>query len=332
MPDDVPAVFVTSITRGKQEPDYLSAKIMPVAVSYLPPFWVKLENYFTTLENVKWSSQLGGTGLMRQRHGRIYRAIDKLMREGWHTPQIKIMTPFLEFSDMLGMPSWKHAMDVSLSGLDFTLMDDKDVTEELMHCHIPPMSISKSPKCGDPLPAKSSISIAFEDKITADSPVAQGLFQKAMLISTNGGPYKTFSRLHGTRDTLAAEVVALRSKIAALHADVNRLQVTHTALQSQAVGQALIQSLAASGAPGPAPTTPGGTPAPGEPRVQVPADEAGLLEKMASIESALAGIQLAVEKPKRRSSLMRAAQKLTRGGSRASTGGDGTVKVVSITP
>ena len=50
-------------------------------------------------------------GRLRLRHGRIYRGIDKLMREAWHTPQIKIMTPFLELGDMMGMPSWKHQLE-----------------------------------------------------------------------------------------------------------------------------------------------------------------------------------------------------------------------------
>ena len=40
------------------------------------------------LERVKWASQLGATAKLRTTHARIYRTIDKMMKEPWHKPQV----------------------------------------------------------------------------------------------------------------------------------------------------------------------------------------------------------------------------------------------------
>ena len=239
----MPVVLVNTLTTSDETvPNELLVKLGYGEIVYYPPFWVDLEAFFQPLEAVKWSSQLGGTEKLRVRHGRIYRAIDKLMREGWHTPQIKIMTPFLELSDMMGIPSWKHILSVGLAGLRFTLMSEKDLKEELMDCHIPPMEITKSPKVGDPLPDKQTFALKFHAPVRAESAVQKGLFARTVAIATNGGPYRALSRLHGTRDTLAGEVKALNSQIAALTLEVERLNVAKAAVGSQVLTSKLENS------------------------------------------------------------------------------------------
>ena len=60
-----------------------------IGINYSPPFWFALEEFFRPMERVKWSTQLGATAKLRAVHHRIYRGIDKLMKEAWHTPQVK---------------------------------------------------------------------------------------------------------------------------------------------------------------------------------------------------------------------------------------------------
>ena len=95
-------------------------------IVYLPPFWAELEAYLQVLEGVKWSSQLGGTDMLRKKHAKIYRSIDKIMREAWHMPQINFIMPFLELSDQLGLPTWKHKFDAALKGFRFLLRSEKE--------------------------------------------------------------------------------------------------------------------------------------------------------------------------------------------------------------
>ena len=243
----LPALMVKTLTsKADNVPNEMSMKVNLVDVHYLPPFWVALEAYLQVLERVKWSSQLGATAMLRVRHPRIYRAVDKLMREGWHTPQIKIMTPFLELSDMMGLPSWKHKLDVSMAGVAFTLMSEKEAGEEqlpIMKVTLPPINVTKSPKVGEPQPKELKFAVDFGGKIEAVSPVQKGLFTRVMMIATNGGPYKALSRLHGTRDTLAGDVIALNGKVASLQAELAKLQVAHAALHSQLVAKNLETSL-----------------------------------------------------------------------------------------
>ena len=178
--------------------------------------------------------------MLRLKHGSIYRSIDKITREAWHKPQLQIMTPFLQLSDVLGLPTWKHKLDVSLGGLRFTLMSDKDVGEELMRVAIPPLSITKEPKVGDPLPKVQSLSIAFKAPIECDSSVQKGLFRQVRQISTNG---VLTSRLHGTRDTLTSEVRDLHGQIASLSAEVERLKLAQAVLQTHVHAGSLEYSL-----------------------------------------------------------------------------------------
>ena len=239
-----PALIVTSLNaKAETTPNEVALKVGLVDVVYLPPFWADLEAYLHVLERVKWSSQLGGTAMLRVRHPRIYRSIDNLMREGWHTPRMKIMTPFLELSDVMGLPSWKHKLDVALSGLVFTLRAEKDTSEELMRVSLPPMAIHKTPKVGLPQPEHMNLAISFDGSIEARSPVQRGLFGRVMGISVVGGAYKALSRLHGTRDTLTGEVIALNNHIASLHAEVERLQMAHEALNSQVMLKTLETTL-----------------------------------------------------------------------------------------
>ena len=87
----------------------------------MPAFWRALDDFWAPLEGAQWSSQLGETARLRLRHGRIYRGIDKLMREGWHSAEIKILTPFLELSDLLGLPSWRHKLTLDISPIEMAL-------------------------------------------------------------------------------------------------------------------------------------------------------------------------------------------------------------------
>ena len=104
--------------------------------------------------------------MLRAKHAKLYRAIDARMREGWHTPQAKIMMPFMELSDVLGLPSARHKLDVGLKGMAFTLMSEKDNNSEvLMRTEIPPIRIAKAPRVGVPLPPATKLSITFDAPI-----------------------------------------------------------------------------------------------------------------------------------------------------------------------
>ena len=264
--------------------------------------------------------------MLRLRHGRIYRAIDKISREDWHMPQLQIMTPFLQLSDVMGLPTWKHKLDVLLGGLRFTLMSDKDVGEELMRVAVPPLSITKAPKVGDPLPEVQSLSITLNAPVECESPVQKGLFRQVQQISTNG---VLTSRLHGTRDTLMSEVTELHGQIASLSAEIERLKLAQAVLQTHVHAGSLENSLlslapAASTAAAPA-SAPPGEPARKDPspawrraslrsasmgaltssvRASGPTDEM-MLNKLSEIEQSIAFALNSKEKKKKRWSLGR---------------------------
>ena len=97
------------------------------------------------MENVKWASPLLGTATMRAKHPSMYRAIDKAMREVWHLPQMKFMTVFIELSELMGIPSPRHATDIQLhGGLYFRLFSEKEpLSELLMEASLPPLTVRK---------------------------------------------------------------------------------------------------------------------------------------------------------------------------------------------
>ena len=138
----------------------------------MPPFFNSIETYLTSLERVKWASQLGATAKLRIANARIYRAIDKLMREPWHKPQMLIMTAFTETADVLDLPSSRHLMDFELSSVRFGLKSETGV-EELMAVGIPPMRIQKQPRLalsdGGTPPPKQKAAISFNGAIEIES-------------------------------------------------------------------------------------------------------------------------------------------------------------------
>jgi hypothetical protein len=117
-----PALRVWQLRSGADDAAHeLSLGLAPGKVLYVPAFWRALDDFWAPLEGAQWSSQLGETARLRLRHGRIYRGIDKLMREGWHSAEIKILTPFLELSDLLGLPSWRHKLTLDISPIEMAL-------------------------------------------------------------------------------------------------------------------------------------------------------------------------------------------------------------------
>lgn len=240
--DRVPAIRAFTMKSSRVDvADEMAIQMGKVFVEYSPPFWVALEAFLRPIERVKWASQLGATERLRKKHGKMYRACDNLMREEWHTAQIKIMTPFLVLSDFLGLPSARHKMNVELSGFEFKLLSEKDdSTEELMKVDLPPMTITKSPRVGHPLPPVQKMQIKFLAPIGVESAMQTGAFARVLNINLNGaGPYTGFTRLGGTRDALNASVRALHAEIGALEAERERLVIKRNQLRSASVSSAL---------------------------------------------------------------------------------------------
>ena len=107
------------------EPDVMKVSVADMVVNYVPPFFNAMEEWFRALEAVKWASQLGATAKLRTTHARIYRAIDKLMREAWHKPQALMMLAFTETGDVLDLPSPRHVMDYEQGLVRFGLRDEQ---------------------------------------------------------------------------------------------------------------------------------------------------------------------------------------------------------------
>ena len=131
--------------KGGEAPSKLTLKLARLEVGYSPPFWISLQHFLRPMENVKWASPLLGTATMRAKHPSMYRAIDKAMREVWHLPQMKFMTVFIELSELMGIPSPRHATDIQLhGGLYFRLFSEKEpLSELLMEASLPPLTVRK---------------------------------------------------------------------------------------------------------------------------------------------------------------------------------------------
>ena len=240
--DRVPAIRAFTMKSSRVDiADEMDIQMGKVFVEYSPPFWVALEAFLRPVERVKWASQLGATERLRKKHGKMYLACDKLMKEEWHTAQIKIMTPFLELSNFLGLPSARHKMNVEMKGFEFKLLSDKDdSTEELMKVDIPPMAITKSPRVGHPLPPVQKMQIKLLAPVGVESAMQTGAFARVLNINLNGaGPYNGFTRLGGTRDALNASVRALHAEIGALEAEQERLMIKRNLLRSASMSSAL---------------------------------------------------------------------------------------------
>ena len=230
----------TLASSNPDAPNEMAVQIAKVFVEYSPPFWIALEAFLRPVERVKWASQLGETSMLRVRHSKLYRACDKLMKEAWHTPQIKIMTVFMELSDFLGLPTARHKLDVSMSGFEFKLLSEKDdSTEEIMRAELPPMKISKAPRVGQPMPPVQTMQIQFLEPINVESIIEKGAFARVLSINTNGGAYSSFSRLGGTRDILHADVQSLHQEVQMLEAERERLTLQRDQLRSASLASAL---------------------------------------------------------------------------------------------
>ena len=83
----------------------LALQVGHVVINYVPTFFDALDTWLAALERVKWASQLGATAKLRLVHPKIYRSLDKLMREAWHKPRLLIMMAFMELADVLDQPS-----------------------------------------------------------------------------------------------------------------------------------------------------------------------------------------------------------------------------------
>ena len=234
-PASAPAVLLTSLSPSSTaSPKELWMRTAMWHLDYSPPFWIALDAFLRPMERAKWSSQLGATAMLRAKHSKIYRACDKLMKEAWHMPHLKIMTIFMELSDLLGLPSSQHKLDVCLGGFRCVLMSEKGTsTEELMLATLPPLRITKTPRVGEPLPPKHSMAIDFDGPIEVETTMEKNAFARVLMINTNGGPYQAFSRLHGTRDTLLGDVQKLHKEIAHLELETARLNRLRTAREAE---------------------------------------------------------------------------------------------------
>ena len=268
---DEPAILVYSLASSVDvRPHEMRMVVAAAEVTYEPPFFVAIETFLRPLEFVKWSSQLGATAMLRLKRAKIHRSADKLMREGWHMPQIKMMTVFLELGDFLGLPSSRHKLDLRLGGFRFALKDDgtggkggdgqagsapaavltaasaSAASEpELMMVVLPPMNVTKAPRVGSPLPPTQRMAFRFDGPVEVESVLATGAFQRAMQIHTNSSGA---TRLGGTRDTLTAEVRSLHAAIRNLEAEKERLELVHDKLRAETLAAALgvVEAQAAS--------------------------------------------------------------------------------------
>jgi hypothetical protein len=310
----LPAVVLHQLKASNEaSPHEMIVNLAPAQINYLPPFWVALEAFLRPLERVKWSSQLGETAMLRQKYHKISRAAEKLMREGWHNPRANIINVFVSFTDTLTSPSPRHALDVRLGGFRFALMSDEDDhSEEIMLARLPPMSITKSPKVGDPLPDKACCAINFNGPIQVESGVDKKLGPRIQSIANNGVPA---SRLEGSRDFLISEVRALHAQIAALEAEKERLKVIHSGLRTGNLASAIgiiSPSLPSPGAASPqyaalygseeldkaiaVPPSPAGSSASGA----AASGDSKLMDKLSAIESMVGEIKAWAVRKKRR--------------------------------
>ena len=65
------------------------------ALTDLPVFFADYDRFMRPIESIKWSSQLGGTELMRIRFSKLLRVVTTVLSEKIHKPEQKMMLLFL---------------------------------------------------------------------------------------------------------------------------------------------------------------------------------------------------------------------------------------------
>ena len=101
------------------------------------------------------------------------------------------------------------------------MMDEKN-RDELMGIQMPPISVHKVPRIGEPAPPLQRASITFHGPIEAHTPLEKKVLARVRSVSTkdSGRETPSASRHAGTADTLVAQQKQLTSRIAHLCEEV----------------------------------------------------------------------------------------------------------------
>ena len=120
------------------------------------------------------------------------------------------------------------------------MMDEKN-RDELMGIQMPPISVHKVPRIGEPAPPLQRASITFHGPIEAHTPLEKKVLARVRSVSTkdSGRETPSASRHAGTADTLVAQQKQLTSRIAHLCEEVELLRVVYTGLRGKAQAAAL---------------------------------------------------------------------------------------------
>lgn len=240
--DGAPAISVRMLTSTDPSvPHEMELTMQPMELQYFPVFFSEYDSFMRVLEAEKHSAQLSASALYRLRFPKLMRSVNTILAEKWHMPEQKMMTAFLSVCDLFDEPSAKHKLNVNLSGITFRLKSEKDAAEELMTFTLPPMAIGRTPKVGEPAPAKQHAEIMFGGALKIETPIESKCLRRVQQAQHAGN--NDMSRMGGRLVTavysMAKEKAELEEQIRSLNDEVASLKAVFAGMRTHAVASVL---------------------------------------------------------------------------------------------
>ena len=231
----------SSPARVLTKPHELWLTLGKAEAHYLPAFFAKYDAWMRTLERVKYSSQLGGTAIMRRRFAKLTRSVNNVLAEKWHMPEAKMMMLFLSATDLFDLPSSTHAVNLCLMGGTLRLFSEKDAAEELLAMHLPQVHIARTPRIGDPTPPIQKAEIRFDGCVQITTPVVKNTLARVLQAQHAGtqGYSRMGGRLASAVYVASNEVSAYRERLRRLDRETEHLRVLFAALRSRSASSVL---------------------------------------------------------------------------------------------